>query len=140
MGLCRKSSPILCPNTASIYNSVAKVDFSQPKSAEQKRQLSCCMKHGPRKPEACVCCPWASGPCRGRSEGMCIALGDHLRFGFHMYTWLEGIVGEKHRELARIPAVLLQEAEEVDPVLTAAPGSSGRFQHHRPSPWEAWLG
>lgn len=52
---------------------------------------------------------------------MCIALGDHLRFGFHMYTWLEGIVGEKHRELARIPAVLLQEAEEVDPVLTAAP-------------------
>lgn len=77
------------------------------------------MEHGPRELEASVCSSRASGPRRGRSEGGRVGVGDHFRL--HMYTWLEGIVGAKHRELARIPAVILQEAEEADPFLTVAP-------------------
>lgn len=42
-------------------------------------------------------------------------------FGFHVHLWLEGTVGEKHRKLARIPAVLLQEAAEAGPLLIVAP-------------------
>lgn len=79
------------------------------------------MEHGPRELEASVCSSRASGPRRGRSEGGRVGVGDHFRLGFHMYTWLEGIVGAKHRELASIPAVILQEAEEADPFLTVAP-------------------
>lgn len=89
-----------------------------------------------KKTEVYVCCSWASGPCRGMSEGVCIAVGDHPRFSFHMYTWLEGIVGQKHREPARIAAVLLQEAKEEGPVLTAAPW----LIRPLPTPWAKSLG
>lgn len=44
-----------------------------------------------------------------------------------MYAWLEGTVGEKYSNLARIPAVFLWEAADLGPFLIVAPWPTWAF-------------